>query len=389
MSRKRVKSILWPSLTSVATDSDISFGRGGSMSKFRLSRLGRKLHISDDPRTVLAMPKEVPERTWAEIFQKEENELVCFEIREEILEAAMGICYEDYMERQTALFTVHCAAAAILKIIDWHFYRHDPGEDPSAYPPCYIPKRQESWIPDSLPESSMRDSWSLRHLRVAEHPPEESLPPRVLSPRSMALPVVEPIPEEFWFPGKVNLTTVYIGKDGVEKRHIMAENLDPRTLQLGLFERVSELYSFDQYDDSAETIDRYTDFSSEMLQKVTDYSSKDSTPSKESKESKHSSLKLTTPVDGSLQGAGDSTTIDPQLEAKKRIRKSKSSLKGTSLSVKGRLPPLVADSLSHVSRISDCRLRNLRLDTHYEIASEKVELQVVKTKANMKKKKGQ
>lgn len=55
----------------------------------------------------------------AEILQKEENDLVVFDIREEILEDALRIGYERYMERQNALFTAHCAAQAWLKLIDW------------------------------------------------------------------------------------------------------------------------------------------------------------------------------------------------------------------------------------------------------------------------------
>lgn len=55
----------------------------------------------------------------AEILQKEENDLIVFDIREEILEEAMRIGYEHYMERQTSLFTAHIAAQAWLKLIDW------------------------------------------------------------------------------------------------------------------------------------------------------------------------------------------------------------------------------------------------------------------------------
>ncbi|KAJ2945362.1 hypothetical protein O0L34_g162 [Tuta absoluta] len=362
-----------------------SFGRGGSLSKFRLSRLGKKLQISDDPRTLQALPKEVPERTWAEVFQKEENELICFDMREEILEAALEIVHESYMEKQTALFTVHCAAVAIRKLIDWHFYRHDPGEEPSAYPPCYIPKRLESWTPDPLPETSVKDSFSLRQLRVAEHPPEEVQPSRLLSAWSIEPPVVvNPIPEEFWFPGRVNLTTDYIGIDGVRKRHVMSEDPKRKRPDVELIGGDSE-WNFVENPSfsSSGTTSKIEAPESEILQKVTDYPGEASI---NTFESKHSSLKLTTPVDGSLQGAGDSTLDN--LEAKKRSRKSKGLLKSISMSMKGRLPPLVAESMSHVSTISDCRLRNLRLDTHYEITSEKVESHTTKIKPNMKKKKG-
>jgi hypothetical protein len=55
----------------------------------------------------------------AEVLQKEDSDLFIFEIREDIVEEAIKIGYEHYMERQNAFFTVHCAAQAWLKLIDW------------------------------------------------------------------------------------------------------------------------------------------------------------------------------------------------------------------------------------------------------------------------------
>lgn len=77
------------------------------------------------------------------------------------------------------------------------FYRHDPGEDSSAYPPCYIPNRVESWIPDELPEPSPKDTWAKHDLKVLEQPPEESLR-KSSSISSIEYPVVEEIPPEYW-----------------------------------------------------------------------------------------------------------------------------------------------------------------------------------------------
>lgn len=55
----------------------------------------------------------------AEIYQKEENELVILDVREDIIEEAMRICYENYMKRQNVLFTAYCASEAWLKLINW------------------------------------------------------------------------------------------------------------------------------------------------------------------------------------------------------------------------------------------------------------------------------
>ncbi|KAM3957506.1 LOW QUALITY PROTEIN: uncharacterized protein ACR2FA_008471 [Aphomia sociella] len=314
-----------------------------SLSKFRLSRRGRKLQTSDDQRTLVALPKDVPERTWAEILQKEENDLVIFDIREEIIEEAMRIGYEHYMQKQNVLFTAHCAAQAWLKLIDWNFYRHDPGEDPSA-PPCYIPKRVESWIPDAMPDPSPKDTWCRHEFNVIEDISDEALQ-KWPSNHSLDVPVLEEIPSEYWFPGKINVPQEF-----------------RRTQQQK------------DSDDSSSSPSRISDENlvteSEVLQKVTDYSTEEPSP----KESTFSALKTTTPVDGSLHGAGDS--VVDRLKGKRRQSEksklfSKVSMLGRS---KNALPPLgIRDSRSRISIISDCRLRNLRLDTQYEISSEKVD----------------
>ncbi|KOB76840.1 Uncharacterized protein OBRU01_04527, partial [Operophtera brumata] len=219
---------------------------------YKLSRRGRKLQVSDDVRTLVALPKEVPERTWAEILLREENDLVVFDIREEIVEMALQTGYTRYMERQNALFTAHCAAQAWLKLIDWHFYRHDPGEEPSSAPACFIPKREQSWQPDALPEPSPKDTWGHHELVIVEDASDEVLV-KWPSNSSIDMPVVEEIPEEY-----------------CASEDLVAD--------------------------------------SELLQKVTDYSSDDLSP----KESAFSALKTTTPVDGSLQGAGDSKVAVPR-----------------------------------------------------------------------------
>ncbi|XP_028178527.1 uncharacterized protein LOC135078411 isoform X2 [Ostrinia nubilalis] len=317
-----------------------------SISKYKISRRGRKLQATDDQRTLVALPKDVPERTWAEVLQKEENDLFIFEIREDIVEEALRVGYERYMDRQNALFTAHCAAQAWLKLIDWHFYRHDPGEDPSAHPACFIPKRLESWIPDELPDPSPKDTWCKQELNVVEDTPEEGLQ-KWPSTNSLDVPVVEEIPSEYWFPGKVNVP------DDMRRKREREESLGGD-------------------DDASDTTSPSEDLAteSEVLQKITDYSTEELSQ----KDSTYSALKTTTPVDGSLHGAGDS--VVDRLRTKRRHSEkskvfSKASMIGRS---RATLPPLdIGDSRSRISIISDCRLRNLRLDTQYEISSEKVD----------------
>ncbi|RVE42709.1 hypothetical protein evm_012646 [Chilo suppressalis] len=318
------------------------------MNKYKISRRGRKLQATDDQRTLMALPKDVPERTWAEILQREEEELFILELREDIIEDAMAVVYERYMEKQNALFTVHCAAEAWLKLIDWHFYRHDPGEDPSAYPPCFIPKRAESWAADEMPAPSPKDTWCHHDLNVVEHATDE-MPVKSPSATSLDLPVVDEIPSQYWFPGKVNMP------DFVRRKRNVSESI------AGEGSSSSPVSAEDQL--AAE---------SEVLQKITDYSTEELS----TKVSGFSALKTTTPVelDGSLRGAGDSSVDKVRPKLRRQSDKNKSFTRPSMASrSRGNLPPLELDSRSRVTIISDCRLRNLRLDTQYEVSSEKID----------------
>ncbi|XP_059057719.1 uncharacterized protein LOC131851261 isoform X2 [Achroia grisella] len=299
-----------------------------------------------------------------EILQKEENDSVIFDIREEIVEEALRIVYERYMERQNVLFTAHCAAQAWLKLIDWNFYRHDPGEDPSAHPPCFIPKRVESWIPDELPEPSPKDTWSRHELNVVEETADEGLQ-KWPSNDSLDVPVVEEIPSEYWFPGKINMAEEF--RRSGEKIDSCVEE-KPLVVMAG----VSGVWNYVQTLSESTSSLSHGNLAaeSEVLQKVTDYSTEELSQ----KESTFSALKTTTPVDGSLHGAGDSA-VDRLKPKRRHSEKSKlfsrASMLGRS---KNALPPLdIGDSRSRISIISDCRLRNLRLETQYEISSEKVD----------------
>ncbi|XP_050664818.1 uncharacterized protein LOC126965320 isoform X2 [Leptidea sinapis] len=270
----------------------------------------------------------------AEILQKEENDLLILEIREDIVEDALNICYEKYMERQTSLFTAHCAAEAWIKLIDWYFYRHDPGEEPSAHPQCFIPKRTESWIPDEIPDPSPKDTWCKHELTVLEDPQDE-IAKKSDSSHSLDMPIIEDIPSEFWFPGKVNLP----------------------------YENESKTFT----DTDSGISDYNICTESEVLQKVTDYSSSEKLLAKESS---LTAEQLSSPLDGSVQSAAGDSAMDRNKPKRRLYEKNKSVSKARS---RGYLPPLAGESRSLVSIISDCRLRNLRLETQYEIASEKID----------------
>ncbi|XP_063386872.1 uncharacterized protein C2orf81-like [Cydia fagiglandana] len=336
----------------------MQFNRSGPpiLNNYAVSRLGRKTAV-DDQKVLVALPRDIiPERTWAEVLQKEDTEMIVLEIREEIVEDAILIVYEKYMERQIAPFTVHCAAQAWLKLIDWYFYKHDPGEDPSAHPPCFIPKRVESWTPDEMPSPSPKDSWGRMNLNVVEEVVEETLR-KWPSSQSIDLPVVDEIPPECRFPGKVLLPG-----------YMYEESYDYDSI------------TFD------ESVSSYMATESELLQRVTNYTPAE-TSNKESMtlttfDSQKDTTTETTKESSPLHGAGDSPIPHSKIHShstKSRIN-TRSSMLARS---RNALPPLQSDSRSRASAISDCRLRSLRLDTNYDMSSEKL---VSPPKVNMKRK---
>ncbi|CAH2043041.1 unnamed protein product, partial [Iphiclides podalirius] len=236
---------------------------------------------------------------------------------------------------------------AWLQVVDWYFYRHDPGEDVSASPACFIPKREASWQPDDPPEPSPRDAYCQQRLLVSEDESKESLHAGPSS-SSLDYPIVEEIPRECWFPGKVNL------------------NLDTDTA------RTSEVTDSQDYDDSGTSLKRISEdilaAESEVLQKIVDYSNEKVVKKEESLNVVASTKKLSTTTRASGAGGSGDASV-------KSSRPLITQPPSTSLGVRSRvaLPPLVSERHSRLSVISDCRLRSLRLDTQYEVGSEKMD----------------
>ncbi|GBP17994.1 hypothetical protein EVAR_16939_1 [Eumeta japonica] len=141
----------------------------------------------------------------SEIVHKEEVDLFIFEIREEILDESMKICYEKYMKEQAVSFTIDCAVRAWLKLMDWHFYRHDPGDEKYASPACFIPNSEVSWIPDELPRPSPKDSWAKMDVGEESEASGKSVFRKSTSASSLDYPTVEKISSEHHFPGKVQI----------------------------------------------------------------------------------------------------------------------------------------------------------------------------------------
>ncbi|XP_068618023.1 uncharacterized protein [Battus philenor] len=324
-----------------------------SRSKYTLSRRGKKLNVFEDPKFITVLPKDVPERIWAQILEKEENDLVIFDIREEIVDSALAIIYMRYMERQNVSFTVHCAVKAWMKIIDWYFYRHDPGEDVSAAPECFIPKREASWLPDDPPTPSPRDTFCRQRLEVMEDETRESLP-ECFSSSSLEYPKIEEIPRECWFPGKVNI--VIEGDERVS----------------------SEVDGSRDYGSANTAYEDNMAAESEVLQKVTDYGSektlKGDSPHDSVEKKASSRMRRRSTVGSAIAGGGAGGSGDVSAKTSRTRRPPQQPCSSALTRSRGSLPPLSSESRSRLSIISDCRLRNLRLDTQFEVSSEQMDL---------------
>ncbi|CAG9565076.1 unnamed protein product [Danaus chrysippus] len=207
---------------------------------------------------------------------------------------------------------------------------------------------------------------------------QEEITKKTPSTSSLEMPVIEDIPEEYW----LGFLTEF--RHSIYLNEMWMNELD---------ETDSSLWSRE----------------SERLQRITDYSE----PRLETQlnrslviRSQQSVLGWSISVtSGSQQGAGDGGDVRVEEvhegEMKETSRRSHKRTEKSKLFSKARWPdfplfclvcwadpevpspPLEGDSRSRVSIISDCRLRNLRLDTQYDITSEKIDTppgEVVKRK---------
>nr|CAD7414207.1 unnamed protein product [Timema poppensis] len=94
----------------------------------------------------------MPEIKWLEILDDEERDNTIFSIRDEIVVNSLEISYNNYLAKQSVVFTVHCSYLALLKVIKWNFLACEPGE--ANVTDSLV------WKSDASPPTSIRDSWA-------------------------------------------------------------------------------------------------------------------------------------------------------------------------------------------------------------------------------------
>ncbi|XP_069699952.1 uncharacterized protein [Periplaneta americana] len=90
--------------------------------------------------------------------ENEERDNIILEIREEIINNCLDICYQKYLQRQVITFTVHCAYLAWQKIIDLYFLQHEPGKSDYQY--------DLQWKPDEHGEPSEMDTCCTEKINI-------------------------------------------------------------------------------------------------------------------------------------------------------------------------------------------------------------------------------
>ncbi|KAI8853251.1 hypothetical protein BC829DRAFT_430203 [Chytridium lagenaria] len=83
------------------------------------------------------------------IVDQEEGELLAISLIEEILTRGQEVLFEKHIESQVLPYAVQFARDTILTIVQWEFFKRDPGDvDP------------QTWLPDEEPQPAIIDSWA-------------------------------------------------------------------------------------------------------------------------------------------------------------------------------------------------------------------------------------
>ncbi|KAJ3290330.1 hypothetical protein HK104_006849 [Borealophlyctis nickersoniae] len=100
----------------------------------------------------------------------EEGELLISALIEEILQKSHDVLFEKHIESQVLPYAVAFARETIIGIVEWEFFKRDPGEiDP------------RTWLPDEEPSPATTDSWARGAIPVRKAPPQLPRPSKPAS----------------------------------------------------------------------------------------------------------------------------------------------------------------------------------------------------------------
>ncbi|KAJ3219636.1 hypothetical protein HDU67_000124 [Dinochytrium kinnereticum] len=94
------------------------------------------------------------------IVDQEEGELLAVSLIEEILTRGQEVLFEKHIESQVLPYAVQFARDTILTIVQWEFFKRDPGDVDS-----------QTWLPDEEPQPAVIDSWARGAVPIRSQPP--------------------------------------------------------------------------------------------------------------------------------------------------------------------------------------------------------------------------
>ncbi|XP_077998981.1 uncharacterized protein LOC144451936 [Glandiceps talaboti] len=98
------------------------------------------------------VPGRFTEGDWSHLLEREEGEEFIVDMVEEIVDSAMTVIYDNYIQRQLFPYTITQAKDAILQIIEWQFLARDEGEGDVI--------NDQSWQEEGEPIPAVTDSWA-------------------------------------------------------------------------------------------------------------------------------------------------------------------------------------------------------------------------------------
>ncbi|XP_071808551.1 uncharacterized protein [Asterias amurensis] len=109
------------------------------------------------------IPGRFTETDWGSLLDKEEGEDFIVDIVGDVVNSALHIIYENYIQKQLYPYTVTQARDAILQIIEWQFLARDEGEE--------IPEENFTWQEEEEPQPCIPDAWAQGSVPRQPQPP--------------------------------------------------------------------------------------------------------------------------------------------------------------------------------------------------------------------------
>nr|CAB3226834.1 uncharacterized protein C2orf81 homolog [Phallusia mammillata] len=157
------------------------------------------------------VPGRLTDGDWGRLMCDEEDSGFIGSLVESIIDDTLTECYKKYIWKQVLPFTVHQAKEDLLRIVQWQFLSHDPGETEISNDP--------GWTEDSEPEPGIIDSWA------------QGSVPVVIRPQSSSIPSVSLISEDPGFLQEPTATTISDEQtDSSEKSPENTQTTDDKTV---------------------------------------------------------------------------------------------------------------------------------------------------------------